>query len=551
MMEYRRTGLAEGILLLALVLAVGLVISAYLYSGPNPFYDDVTYIFLSRSAIVNGFKFMFDRFGFGPLSILQISVFFYLFGYGNMQAVAASAIDYTIMVYLIFVCGRKIGKPANWFGFLAALIGGTAPFVVPFVFRALIDIPLGMVAALSVYLFIKTTERRHNLLFPTLFGLTSASLIFVKIEGYMILVASSLSILILFLIEKFDRKWSPNRKQETGLVLRPSYVLLFAAGIISVLVIEFLVYYLLTDQPFFVLKYYNNNIPNTFGLMYNAIVTFVPYVLPQIKLHMALINSQIPGPLIGIAVIGGVIAVIKRNKIMTYMFLVYIIGVIYFIIGPNSLSLFFYNNHPYNTILLQGRYFIILLPYMSLLAAYLLFFIFEVVRKTGGWRVGSMVVVVTLLCIFALELPLYSTFHLQNVATLQNEALFGSVAGYVSSLAGNSIATIYTNSNVKENDGFALSLYESMMYYLRFNQEYKFKTINFPFFKANNSDTCTTEIGNSFLVDLYTLNNSAGNLAVINDWLGSNCTATYMRGFNINTKVSSTYIRVYRIEANG
>ena len=76
---FRNESRSEAIVLFALVLIIGIALSVYLYSGPNPSYDDVTYAALAREVIMGKASFALSKFAFGLLGIFQISAFFYVF----------------------------------------------------------------------------------------------------------------------------------------------------------------------------------------------------------------------------------------------------------------------------------------------------------------------------------------------------------------------------------------------------------------------------------------------------------------------------------------
>ncbi|MGC9205209.1 MAG: hypothetical protein ACP5FN_02965, partial [Candidatus Micrarchaeia archaeon] len=118
------------LLLLALVVIAGLALSIYLYSGPYLLYDDSTYIYLAHQALLGNRGIATDMFFYGFLKILQLALSFYLLGYGNVQAILPTTIEYVATIIIVFFSAMELFKRRNfWFAGAAAFIAATAPFV--------------------------------------------------------------------------------------------------------------------------------------------------------------------------------------------------------------------------------------------------------------------------------------------------------------------------------------------------------------------------------------------------------------------------------------
>ena len=550
---FRNESRSEAIVLFALVLIIGIALSVYLYSGPNPSYDDVTYAALAREVIMGKAGFALSKFAFGLLGIFQISAFFYVFGYGGLQGVASSFVDYVIMVFLIFLCGKELGgKRGNWFGATAAYIGATFPFISPYVFRILLDIPLGMVAALSVYLFLKMLKNTHNRVFPVLFGLATASLIYIKTEGYLLILASFLSLVMVYFLEKHVRRFRIGNKTRTKNVVTPERLLFFAIGVAAIIISESVVYYFLEQSPLFVFKNYIN-IPNYYSVWHDIVVMFSPYTVSK----AALMNEQSsPGIFFDLAIVGGVVAVLRRNSKMVYLFMVVAISILYFIFGPNSVAFLLSPgsgaDSSYNTILFVFRYLAIIAPFLSLLCAYLLFEILDAMKGLTTPRAGRYMTLVIFLILATAQVPIYLGLHILNSVIYEEGLSYQKVVALAVGLSGNGPITFYISSGTGVTNNEDFTMFSALQFYSKYNDTYRFKVIGALVWPStdNFSSICKSPPKNSFLVNNYILGLAqTQNRAIITKWLGSNCTATYLGNFT----VASVYdiMQVYRISQNG
>ncbi len=544
---------AEAIALFTLVLVLGIALSVYLYAGPDPFYDDVVYAGLAREAIMGNMGFMLSKFAFGFLGILQISAFFYAFGYGGLQGVASSFIDYVIMVYLIFLCGRELGgKRGNWFGFVAAYIGATFPFVSSYVFRILLDIPLGMLAALSTYLFLKMLRNTHNRIFPVLFGLATASLIYIKTEGYLLILASSLSLIIVYFLEKYVRGFRIRNNVGAKKIVTTERLVFFLIGVAAIIVSELVVYYFLVQIPLFVFKSYVN-IPNYYSVWHDIVVMFSPYTISEIAL---VAEQSSPGIFFDLAIVGGIVAVLKRDSKMVYLFLVAAISILYFIFGPNSVTFLMGLGSgvpsSYSTILFVVRYLVIIAPFLSLLCAYLLFKILDSVKALTNPHTGRYITLVIFLILAASQIPIYLGLHVLNNTIYEENLILHKVVNLATGLSGNGPVTFYINSGTGKTNNVDFSMFNALPFYSRYNSTYKFKIIGVSLWpnSDNFSNACESPTKNSFLVNGYPYGpTQTQNREIITEWLGSNCTATYLGNFTV-ASVFYTTLQVYRISQN-
>ena len=88
---------------------IGLFLSFFMYAGPNPRYDDTTYLNQAGMVINLNSTFIINRFTYGYLSVLPIAISFYLFGIGTWQAVLPSIVEFEFIILITFLVGKKLG----------------------------------------------------------------------------------------------------------------------------------------------------------------------------------------------------------------------------------------------------------------------------------------------------------------------------------------------------------------------------------------------------------------------------------------------------------
>ncbi|MGC8586514.1 MAG: hypothetical protein ACP5K5_03155 [Candidatus Micrarchaeia archaeon] len=97
------------ILGLVAVILIGLLIAMYTYSGPNPLYDDSTYIFEAHEMAIGNFtSVLIDEFTYAFFEVAPYAISFYFFGYGTIQAVIPSLCIYALLILFTFLLAEKL-----------------------------------------------------------------------------------------------------------------------------------------------------------------------------------------------------------------------------------------------------------------------------------------------------------------------------------------------------------------------------------------------------------------------------------------------------------
>ncbi len=535
---------------LLIVVVIGIAISFLLYSGPDFVYDDTFYLSLAHSLLEGNIGFAYNRFGFAPLKLVPTAISFGLLGYGNFQAILPSVIEYILLILTTFAVGKKLY--GNAFACLSAFFVATAPFVIGYVTRPLADILLGLAVAVSIYFFVADWGSRHDAAWATLLGIMTAGLAYIKFEGFSILLATFVSMII---VAYFTRKAPKNRAiQNLKKKIRPRSFLLFLLGALAVVLLDLLFVYYAIGYAFWQFEFYSVT-GNSTPIINEIAKLFIPILTSNPKYT----NTEIypPGLIFIFFVLGSVIGVarIKSEPYVAYISLIGIIFVIYMLFGPSSLHFLSgaYVSVPFVTRFLNT----IALP-MAILATYFLFSIYRFAKHHMSRNQSIAIVLALLIANICCYIPDYYMFwYFSNGYVKPLASTFVSVMNYTYHNAGSDHVNIFSTGYYPF--GFELMSYNAFRYLSGFGRHGsvymimenatlgEIKTYYLP---EETALECNASLLDkpSYLISMVSIDNATQSKDVqnvVNAWLGKNCTAYYLT--NINTNTGFTF-SIYKLE---
>jgi hypothetical protein len=244
-----------------------------------------------------------------------------------------------------------------------------------------------------------------------------------------------------------------------------------------------------------------------------------------------------PGMFFLFSLAGGIIAMIKREKNVFFISVIYFLFIAYMLLGSSSSS-FFLTGHDYGqTIPIVTRMFAIMISPISILCAYALFSIFKVVRKGNSIRAAIAVTFAVFVVIALLNLPEYAFLRAVNSGiSHETQALYG-LSSSIIDISRGSNATVY----ISAPDSFPFIFASAMEYTSGFDSRLAFLSINST--APTGSMACKNPSPKSFLVSSY-LQESATMVA----WLGQNCTATLLGNFTDTSQIWYFNFALYSIK---
>ncbi len=520
-------------LLLVAIIALGLLLSYLMYSGPDPWYDDSIYIFLAHEALSGNASFIGSRFAYGFLKLFPLAASFGLLGYGNFQAVLPSVLEYVLLIIMTFLIGKKL--QGERLGVIAAFLAATAPFAVSNATRVLPDIVTGLALSVSIYLFLASTDTKHSVVLPILFGASTALPLFFNEEGFATMLFSWVYVAFLLVSNTLRigaRRAVTNGRTDAAASVTFRFVSFAAVGTVACLSAYFIVFYVSLGSPFFVFTHYNagfsplNPFSEAYTLLFGNFLnagTFTQDLYPI-------------GPLSLLAMAGSVLFAIRSGRRGNFISFLNWSFVMFMIFGTTSLA------GGYHPIPVTTRFFGIVLSTFSLLAAFALLSFYDYAKKTFRRRAPSYPaapLIVMLLLLFAITLaclPLYGMLIQSNRIILQNNQELYQSTRYATSVApaGEPIA-VYTDAF--GGFGFILPLFLSFT--TGFNASITYQSI-VDYGSNNTLTSCALASGSSpFLIVEYQNVGPAAREQIdaqVSAWLSDTCTATLL------TEINQTYI---------
>jgi len=517
-------------LLLLISILLGLAASAYLYSGPDPFYDDAWYMQFAHEAANGEADFILDIFTYAFLNIVPIAASFKLFGYGSWQAILPSIIEYILLLLVTFQISKRIY--GGMFAAAAVYMLALAPFLVAYTTRVLPDINMGFAVGLSVYAFI-IARRKKTIAMSVLSGLLAAYTIYVKTQAF-IYIALFIFVVIIAYLQ--DHKKKKGRFYEEKL-LAATFI-----GLAVGLAAYFSVFYIVSGNPFSISDYMA--IPSGETIAHELYTFTVPFSSMNAMLSYPTAMDTFPiGPLVLLAAIGTIIGLLKKNAEINYSSLLCWGMFFYTIFGTSSM-------HAYLRIPGLTRFFAIDATLFALLGGYALFFIYDFTKnrtkkKAALLKVAFAIVVIVIPLAY---IPTYKVLKLNSINIVYSENMFNSSLGYLQKIVQNGGPI---NLHTLAPRGFRFNT----DFYLNFIDGYN-SSIHTMIIHQNGYDGITSlscplsAPGNrSFVLAVEPAYGPPGSDEenLLNTWLGTNCTIREIYSTPLYANYYSV-IRIYVIE---
>ncbi len=496
---------------LLILIIVGMLIGFLTHSTLDPLYDDITYITYAHQMIEGDFSFGYSPFTISIGLITPLAFSFKLFGISNFSAILPTIIYYIELVVLTFFIGKKL--KGNSFALISALIAATSPLATLYIYRVLPDLLLGAIVSLSFYLYIKAQERRNTKIY-FVSGIVIGFGLFVRPDGLLLAFFYLISML-----------FSAKKQIKENKLVAMLYAFLGVLIVDSTYLLIFLLYTGNPLHPFLV-----------FGGAVNALSNS-PFEW-NIKALLNTLNpvslNNIMGPYtysMGVAflfaLIGSVLSLVKRDK-SAPIALFFIAVFFYYFLGTSSLS-------HYTFIKIESRFLTSLLMPLSIAIAYLIFEIYENLKRESKIYAGISCAVLILAVLF-LYSNAYSTVYSYNTGNLDQEILYNEILGNIENMSKNATPILYVSS------GGAGELEAN---YINFTSSYRIPVISI-YINYGISGTCTYT-NNSFLAAItlcdYPLNE---NIIQAKEWAGSNCSIVLLKYL----RVGQAQALLYKIKRN-
>ena len=500
------------------ILALGSALAIALYSGPNYMYDDIWYIDAAHLLAQGNSAFILSKFSFAFFKTVVLGLSFKILGYGNVQAILPNFAYFLITIWLVFLIGKRIDGYA--LGLIAALVAATTPFFVAHATRVNPDVALGMGLALILYLFFRYIDtaklkRSTGIYLPFAIGIATSFAIYLKTEGFLIIFAVAVSILVLCAYSRISTK----RGKAYRRIISRKFIVYSVIGLIAGLLIYFSVFYLLLNAPFFSIENYGGAAAPT-GISKTA--TIVALLNPDtFFLSIQSFNPDIvPLGLVYIfALIGTLIGIRKRSTEVSFLSLVMWIIFLYLFFGPASPTRFI-------TVPTVTRLFSAIIAPLSVLSGY---FIVSVYRSYNKHRrhaknMALLLSMFLLLLLAATNIPIYLGYHAYALGIQETRSLLSSANAELLNLSAGSNVTVYLNTSV----GFRLVTFFDMRFVSNYSKYEHFFDIRAMAFNGITVYTCPSVLpAHAYLMaflPVYTADKTSSVGNVIGEWAGSNCT---------------------------
>ena len=505
---------------------LGLAISFFLYAGPDPIYDDATYLSLTGNLIKHSLYFLENRFTFGYLSIFPIAISFYLFNFGVLQAILPGLIEFEFIIIVAFLVGRELG--GNKLALLSSFLIATVPFLVGYTTRVLIDVDQGAAVALAI-LILFCYNRNNERTWGFLYGFAVTLPLYVKTEGILFL-ASAIAFLVVFSFFeriKTGRGKSPKKKQKT--IFTNAWIAYVVIGAFVGFVIYLIPFYFVTGDLFFIFKSYMVS-----SGAYPSLATLITAVSPFGYVNN--IDFFPLGPIVLLAMMGTLFAFLKQNMRLMYISAVNWFVFVYLIFGSSSLS-------SYRPIPIVSRLFSPLALPLALLSAYFILETCGMITKKIGKNFGSLYLVVMIAVIMFAYLPTYAGIKTENMQISGQEKIFSDAFSYINGIKNQTNISIYVQAPV----GFRLASAYFIGFLAGYGSNISSYIVDYPYFPFK-SETCSVNNKtSSYLVDIYSPYGAATSEQnnTIERWLGNSCAMTQLKVFG--KPIYPFIIYVYRL----
>ncbi|MGC9037162.1 MAG: ArnT family glycosyltransferase, partial [Candidatus Micrarchaeia archaeon] len=365
------------ILLLALTILLGVLLSYLLYTGPFTYYDDNYYILFAHQMLNGNFRPNGIPYSVETLTDASLAISFLLFGYGILQASMPSLLEYLLTIALVFLLARRMfGK---YFATIASVLFETAPFVIGYVTRALPDIFTGLTVAIAIYYLYDAIELNSKKGF-FLSGFFASLTMLVKTAGIMIF-----ALFILYFAYLSTKKRT--RKQAAYGVI----------GLAIPTVAMLLYFFAMTGDPLFNLHDYASLkllAPTTFSANLNQ---FDISINPIFLLYFLGVKNYGPyvyplGLVVVLAIAGMALGIMKKESHIVLFSITFVAVLLYLFFGSKTLF-------SYVPISVVERYFDIVAAPIAIVATYALFEFYKSIKRLNTQAARLIVALVVVFAV--------------------------------------------------------------------------------------------------------------------------------------------------------
>lgn len=515
-------------LILIGIIIVGVAASLSIYAGINSYYDDSYYVYYGYLLLHNSYNLISTP---GPatagfLKGIPISISYIALGMNSTTAVLPSIIEYIGLILLIYLIGKHIA--GDWTGLAAAFMFSISPFVIAYSTRVLPDLFVGLIAAVGLYLFYKAPKfGRNSGLAYAVAGFIVGMTVYIKVQALAFIVAMAF---LAMMYVAFDR-----RKAELVLMA------FFIFGIFMAFFIDAIIAFDSTGNPLYVIT--SSTHPNEASLttnVYGALLLLDPWAF-GIYSHISISSYIYP---IGIPLLiflaGACLGIAKGNRDARHISALGLIIFVYMIFGSASVK-------SYQFIPINDRYLILEAAAMFVAAAYFLHAVYQLAERHWNKIAGRIAILSVFAIMIILNIPIYSMLGAYNggirATDIRYQHLAGQILGYHQQNPGNlSVIVIgrYPRSQGRYLGlllGYNKSVYIGPPYGVSCGRAYNGDLLLYLY---------------SFYSQSYYNNQTAG-------WLGNNCSATLIAGYNMPLNGTgyndfhygvNNYGVIYRIEAH-
>ena len=407
---------------LFLIIAVSIVFSFILYSGPQPAYDDTVYMAFALRILHGTFNPVVSPFAYGYIIPATVAASFYLFGTGLIQAIIPEVMEFALLIAVVFFIARTYSSNAE--SLIASLMIGISPFVMGYVTRVLPDMLLGLLAAVSI-LFLLRGLKSGKTWMLLVAGLFAGATIFIKFEALMYMLFFIIGSSMLVAFSNYAVK-KPRQKTKSGhrIGKRPVYVAALLIGLIISVMLYFVPFMLISGHvlyPIAMLDNYGNYL--TISDLSMNVGTLISMSTPSFDVYAnAIYYDFFIGSIIYFAIIGTAIAMSKKDS--TRLFESILCWGIY-------LSMFFFTASlsKYEVFAVTTRFMILIAAPMALLAAYAILEIYKYLKRHISTRFSIAITAIIVIAVSLLNVPSYIIIGNGNYSNLQfNEAFYSMMA---------------------------------------------------------------------------------------------------------------------------
>ncbi len=502
--------------LLYVIMAFGMLFSCFFYTGPYFAYDDAGYIAYAHQMLNGNFSAVQSASAFGYLSSATIALSFRLFGYGQLQSILPSMVEYLLIILLAFHVGRALYDDAV--GYFAALFSATAPFVVQYVTRAMPDMLLGALAGLAIYTFIMAgRHRQHRKVFYFVSGAMTALTIYVKLEG----IAFVLFFFVAAMLMTYKDRNQHSEHYLKSIKTAPTKgdVVFVLIGIAALICINVIITYASTGNPLFTILAYGqwqHSISPTslHQNIYTLLVTVCGYLDTAGSTFGAFVLSPTIYPygfVIYFAILGTIIGIGTKSRNTLFLAVIGWGTFFYFFFGTMTMT-------AYTFIPVSTRLFTIIEVPFSVLSAYGSILLYNMARNSNGKVVSRLIFAIFILEIALFSVPTFVAIHYYNSAIAADGNVLNSIANYMSSNSGSYF--ILGNSSDVTNFIGLISGYKTSIQTL--------------------GGRCTSSYNGTHILAVYG-NDRSNDGVVLDQWAGKNCSLSISENYSTSSYSSNPY----------